>query len=271
MTDQFIKIIGKRPGPKSVILGGVHGNETCGVKALEKLLPNLKIDCGEVWFGFGNPRAIEANTRFVERDLNRMFDDNNLSLSDKDCYEYSRAQFIKQYLDHSSALLDIHASITPSSKPFSICEKNADSIVKYMPVDIIVSGFDRHEPGGTDYYMNKIGGIGVCVECGYLDDPASDRRAEEAIYAFLKARGHIPNDLASRKQKQVEIYELYKTKTNNFKLIKPFSDFEGVEAGQVIGFDEHEPIVAPQDSVILFAKNRTSPGSEAFLLGKHNK
>lgn len=269
MTDEFIKFEGKESGPTSVVIVGVHGDEKCGVIALKNILPDLKIDRGAVWFGFGNPRAIDANQRFVERNLNRMFCDYLLTPEDKNSYEYGRAQFIKTYLSQATALLDIHASPTPKSQPFTICEKNADGIVEFLPVNLRVSGFDKNEPGGTDYYMNKIGGVGICVECGFYNDPASAQRAEEAIITFLKARGHLPNDQVRNKQRQIDIYHLYKTKTSNFKLSRPFSDFEKINKGQLIGIDGGKAITAERDGIILFAQDCITPGSEAFLLGSY--
>lgn len=269
MLEKVIEIIGKEKGPTSIILAGVHGNEKPGIEAFKKVLPNITIEKGTVFFIYGNPRAIKANQRFTEANLNRMFkDETDVTENEKRSYEYSRAQFLKKYLNRADALLDIHASSTPESRPFIICEANAQGIVTSIPIDLVVSGFDNTEPGGTDYYMNKIGKIGVCVECGYSNDPASIEIAEKSILAFLKARGHIPNDIKKQKQSYMEIYELYTTKTGAFVLSKPFADFEEIKNRESIGLDGEETIYAQEDSIILFARNQNKIGQEAFLLGK---
>ncbi|MEI8328188.1 MAG: succinylglutamate desuccinylase/aspartoacylase family protein [Candidatus Taylorbacteria bacterium] len=269
MFENITELIGIENGPTSIILAGVHGNETCGVEALRKILSSLQIEKGRVLFGYGNPHAIETNQRFTETNLNRMFkSEEMLSNKEKTSYEYGRAQFLKKYLNQADALLDIHASTTPGSKPFIICEANADEISKYLPVDIIVSGFDKVEPGGTDYYMNSIGKIGICIECGYLDDPQSVQVAEDAAIAFLKARGHISNDLTPKKQSYICMYDIYLTKTEKFTLSKPFDDFETIERDQIIGTDGDEEVRSLDDSVILFAQNSERIGDEAYLLGK---
>jgi len=267
--EEIIKISGKEKGATSVVLVGVHGDEKCGVEALEKILPTLEIERGTVLFGYGNPRAIEENKRLIEANLNRMFNsDEQLTADDKRSYEYNRAQFLKTYLNKAEALLDIHASRTPTSKPFVICEANAKGIIEYLPVERIVSGFDQIEPGGTDYYMNSIGKIGICIECSFLGNPQSEQIAEESIYAFLKARGHIANDLIPQEQSYIRMYDLYKTKTNKFILAKLFDDFEGISKGQVIGVDGDQEIRAEKAAIILFARNREKVGEEAFLLGE---
>lgn len=269
MYEEIIQITGREKGVTSIILAGVHGDERCGVKALGKIIPNLKIERGRVLFGYGNPRAIETNRRFTEANLNRMFKNDYLISKDKKgSYEYKRAQFLKNYFNQAGALLDIHASFTRNSKPFIICETNAQGIIEYLPTKLVVSGFDKVEPGGTDYYMNSTGKIGICVECGYLGDSTSIKIAEQSISAFLKARGHILNDVVAKKQSYVRIYNLYMTKTNNFTLLRPFYDFEEILMGQVIGIDGGKEVRAEKDSVILFARNREQINSEAFLLGE---
>ena len=91
MKEEFTQLIGEKEGPTSIILAGVHGDEKCGVEAFKKLLPNLQIEKGRVWFGYGNPRAIEENKRFTEANLNRMFKgDEELSKKDKNSYEYKK-------------------------------------------------------------------------------------------------------------------------------------------------------------------------------------
>lgn len=272
MLEKIIKISGKEKGTISIILVGVHGDEKCGVEALEKILPTLEIERGVVLFGYGNPRAIEESKRFIEANLNRMFNsEEQLTANDKQSYEYKRAQFLKNYLNQADALLDIHASSILDSRAFVICEANAAEIVKFFPIDLIVSGFDKVEPGGTDYFMNSRGKIGICLECGYMINPQAIEMAEESIFAFLKARGHIKNDLTSQKQSYLQMFKKYFANTDKFTLLKPFSNFEVVESGQIIGFDGQEEVKAPRRSFILFAHNGTRIGDEVFLLGEEKE
>lgn len=269
MSRDVIKIIGKNRGKTSIILAGVHGNEKCGVIAFKKILPNLNIENGVVYFCYANPKAIKKNVRFTDANLNRMFkNDKLLSTNEKRSYEYNRAQFLKKYLDEADALLDIHASGSPDSIPFIISERNAKKIIEHLPISLSVSGFDNVEPGGTDYYMNSIGKIGICIECGYIADVNSTLIAKKSIDAFLKAQGHIVNNLKPRKLKKISVDTLYSTKTNNFSLSKPFADFEKIKKGQTIGIDGKKIVKAKKDGVILFARNRDKIGSEGFLFGK---
>ncbi len=271
MLEKIYQLEGGKVGPTSIILAGVHGDEICGVEAIKKILPGLKIERGVVLFGYGNPRAIKMDKRYTEVNLNRMFSDNFLSTREKETYEYGRAQFLKKCLDKAEALLDIHASSIPESKAFAICEANAGKIVKFLPIDLVVSGFDEVEPGGTDHYMNSTGKIGICLECGYVKNPESLRVAEKGIVSFLKSRGHLENKLAPQKQSFLRVFKKYLAKTDNFTLAKPFKNFEIVEKKQVIGIDGQEKIKAPKRSLILFAHNGVKIGDEIFLLGEKKK
>ena len=271
MFEEITKIVG-REGTTSIVLVGVHGDEKCGVEALEKILPNLEIERGTVLFGYGNPRAIETNKRYTETNLNRMFnDDELLTAKEKGSYEYRRAQFLKTYLDKTEALLDIHASSIPNTRAVAICEANAKEIVKFFPINLVVSGFDKVEPGGTDYYMNSIGKVGICLECGYMKDPQSAKIAEESIFAFLKARGHMTNNLSPQKQTYVQMFKKYFAKTDKFTLSKSFENFEALEENQLIGIDGQEEVKTSNRSLILFAHNGTKVGDEVFLLGEEKE
>lgn len=269
MFDEVVEIQGKTKGSISMILAGVHGDEKCGVEAFQKILPTLTIEKGRVIFAYGNPRAIVTHQRFTEANLNRMFKrSEDLTVEEKESYEYTRAQVLKTYLEQADALLDLHASSIPKSKRFAICENNAKEIAQCLPVDLLVSGFDRVEPGGTDSYMNTMGKIGICLESGYANDPQSSDIAEESIFAFLKARGHVLNNCTPQKQTYVHMYEKYIAKTNRFILSKPFENFEMVAENQLIGIDGQEEVRATKQCLILFAHNGTNVNDEVFLLGE---
>lgn len=104
-----------------------------------------------------------------------------------------------------------------------------------------------------------------------MKDPQTAKVAEESIFAFLKARGHINNNLIPTKQSYIQMFEKYFTKTDKFTLSKPFENFEMVAENQLIGIDGQEEVKAPKRSQILFAHNGTKIGDEVFLLGEEKE
>lgn len=266
MDGKIRTLKGTKKGPISLVLGGVHGNELCGIEAI-KALATMRIDAGEVMYGIANPRAVEQNVRFIESNLNRMFKPlNEVTEDEKQTYEYLRAQELKPFMNKAEALLDIHASYTPNSQPFLICEPNSLEIAGQLPINRLVSGFGHVEKGGTDGYMADAGKLGLCAECGFKDDLKSHEQALKTLKAFLVARGHIPGRISKPKQHYFHMEKIYITR-RNFTPTKAFDDFEVVPRNGVIGSDGSEVIRVKKETVVLFVRSRKHSGEEAFVSG----
>ncbi|HMR44582.1 MAG TPA: succinylglutamate desuccinylase/aspartoacylase family protein, partial [Saprospiraceae bacterium] len=124
------RIIGKyegtERGPLLVCFGGMHGNETAGVQALELIFKMLemepKVNPGFVFKGkmiglLGNKKALERNMRFIEKDLNRQWE----------------APHIKSVLDTR------HEDLPPEDRELKeILEIVHDEIEAYQPEKMIV-------------------------------------------------------------------------------------------------------------------------------------
>lgn len=254
----------KKPGPTITIIAGTHGDEICGIKAFKKVIPNIQLKKGKVYFILGNLKAIKLNKRQYQSNLNRLYkDDSLIDEKTKQSYEYKRSREIMNYLNDSDALLDIHSAMNKDSTPFTICEKSLINIAKVLPFKTIATGFTAMEPGGTDGYMFSKGKIGICVECGDHVSDLSNFNAIESIYKFLNYFDMV--DIPPTKI--VNVYFIYKTK-NNFKPIKYFKDFEPIKKGSLIGYDGNQKVIAQKDGFILFVVSRNKPNKEAFLLGE---
>lgn len=269
MIEGLTTVRGEKAGRTLTVMAGVHGNEVCGVKAFQAMLPKMEIERGTVHFILGNLQAISNGKRQVDMNMNRAFrPDDLLTEDERQSYERCRALEIMPYLQESDALLDVHSSMTPESTPFIICEPKSFDIARFLPFPIRSHGWDRIEPGGTDYYMNLSGGYGLCVECGYHLDPLASGRAVESIRTFLVLMGVIEGSPPKENfdQRVVHAHDIYFTKVN-FQPTREFADFELLEDGELVGTDGEEKVVAPPGSVIIFCQKRDAPGKEAFVLG----
>ena len=71
------QFIGLRPGPKLIVLGAVHGNETCGTEAIQRTRQEiergvLRVECGILTMvPIANPLAYQLKRRHGDRNLNR--------------------------------------------------------------------------------------------------------------------------------------------------------------------------------------------------------
>lgn len=279
MTTENIKKIpgvqmvleGPLPGRDVLIIAGIHGNEPCGMRAFDEILPTLTIDAGRATFVLGNPKAIELGVRYVDQNLNRLFKpDAMLSDAQKLSYEYARSRELMPLLAEADMVLDIHSSGTVDSTPFAICDRTRIAETCALPFSLLSYGWDVLEPGGTDDFVTGNGGYGVCIECGYHDDVEAVARARTSIYAFLNLAGaiqHVPDCTTVSAQHEIEVLHIHKTNCN-FVPNKFFSDFEPVSSGMVIGTDGEDEVKAPFDGVVIFVRSRQSSGEEAFILGR---
>ena len=120
MKDTAHVIEGKTPGPHTVILGSMHGNERVGAEVVEYLADTLSrseaLIYGRITLILGNPQAYAENKRFTETDLNRQFGSGLAALRKNGSknYEEKRALELLPFLEKADFLLDIHSTIKPS-------------------------------------------------------------------------------------------------------------------------------------------------------------
>ena len=102
---------GLAPGPRLLVLGGVHGNETCGTQAIGQLLHEidsgaLPIERGTVTFvPITNPLAYQLGQRAGQRNLNR----NLAPTAIPQDFEDRIANVLCPLLDAHNVLLDLHS------------------------------------------------------------------------------------------------------------------------------------------------------------------
>ncbi|MDB5888371.1 MAG: succinylglutamate desuccinylase [Rhodocyclales bacterium] len=112
---------GLQPGPKLLVLGAVHGNETCGARGIERIV--AEFDIGDLILARGrvtfvpitNPLAYKLQQRMGDRNLNR-----NLRPTDEPLdYEDRIANVLCPLLAANDVLLDLHSFHTPG-EPFAM-------------------------------------------------------------------------------------------------------------------------------------------------------
>jgi predicted deacylase len=119
MHFHSVSYTGLAPGPRVIILGAVHGNETCGTKAIHRVIEQinyhrLHIQSGSVTFvPVTNPLAYARGQRMGDRNLNRNLYP-NASPSD---FEDHIANWLCPLLAQHDVLLDLHSFHT-QGQPF---------------------------------------------------------------------------------------------------------------------------------------------------------
>lgn len=113
------QIAGLQPGPRLIVLGAVHGNETCGARAIERLVSEL--DCGAITLLRGvlslvpvtNPLAYTLGQRSGERNLNRNLRPSTQAVDNED----RLANVLCPLLASHEVMLDLH-SFSAGDAPF---------------------------------------------------------------------------------------------------------------------------------------------------------
>ena len=102
---------GFHPGPRLLVTGAVHGNETCGTQAITQLMTEidsgeLRIERGSVTFvPVTNPLAYQLKQRVGDRNLNR----NMAPSAIPQDFEGRIANRLCPLLDTHDTLLDLHS------------------------------------------------------------------------------------------------------------------------------------------------------------------
>ncbi len=207
----------KVSGKTIAIIGGIHGNEPAGIQVI-KLLQKIKPLTGQLHLIYGNPEAIKQKVRFTEENLNRAFHNRTGKK-----YEHVRAREIRKVLKTCDAVLDIHSyrSTWGIKKPLIICEEGSIETAKLLGIKTISYNWKQFHKGSTDHYMDKIGKIGICIECGPNENKESYKIGIEVAERFLVIFGIINKKHKPKKIKH-HIVKLKKDPTdeNNKLTIK---------------------------------------------------
>lgn len=196
-------------------MGGIHGNEPAGVKVL-KLLEKIKPVSGTLHLIHGNPRAIAKGERFTEENLNRVFHNTTGKK-----YEHIRGREIRKILKECDALLDIHGyqEIWGITKPLIICEEGSIETAKKLGIRTISYNWKKFHKGSSDHYMDKIGKIGICIECGPNGNKDAYKIGLDVALRFLSHFGII-NKKTKPKKMSHYIVKLEKDPTDKNNKLK---------------------------------------------------
>jgi len=96
---------------KLVIVGGTHGNEWGGIHLCHKWKEqpaHWQAYPFQVQTYLANPKAIGANRRYIEQDLNRSFELADLNNPELTAYEAQRAKVIAHDLQGADFIVDLH-------------------------------------------------------------------------------------------------------------------------------------------------------------------
>lgn len=297
-----------RSGPRLLVLGAVHGNETCGAQALQRAVHWLDqaqdtLTCGTLTIiPITNTKAYALGTREGDRNLNRRLVRNSAPVNHEDRV----AQVLLDLMAQHDVLLDLH-SFRSQSEAFvmlgprnnantleSFCHEHEESELAQAlgPTRMVegwmgayrhycdlmqaqgIDGVDPDAGVGTTEAMRRLGGYGLTLECGNHHDPQA---VEVAWAAFWRTLAHlgmlsapvVPPAWSNRVFDVLKLHDVLVRTHEHDRLVRTWGAFESYESGTPLVIRHDGVEVRTQtDGRIVFPSSEVEIGEEWFYLAQ---
>lgn len=228
--------------PEIAVVAGVHGDEPCGVRAVERLLDERPTVKRPVKLIVANEEALERQVRFVDEDLNRAFPGS----PDAQTHEGRLAAELVAELD-GCLTFSMH-STQSHADPFAIVNgvsETAKEIVPQLPVSAMVETSNFAE-GRLFSAVDT-----VEVECGLQGSETAAQNADRLTRAFLTAVGALPGDTVRRdlpvyrltdviRKGQADTYEVF---VDNFTEVEAGDPFAAADGNEQVADEAFYPVL----------------------------
>lgn len=170
--------------PELAVIGGVHGDEPCGINAVERLLADPPELAQAVKFIIVNEEAIAADQRYLEVDLNRAFPGD----PDAPTHESRLAARLTEELQ-GCLTFSMHSTQSYEGTFALINEpdQRVTPVLKHLSVDAVVDVGSHSDGRLFDAVPTTIE-----VECGYQGSEQATENASRLLREFLGATGALP-------------------------------------------------------------------------------
>lgn len=285
-------------GPVLVIFAGIHGNELAGIYACQRVATRLskmtgRIN-GSIYMISGNRQAIKKGFRYINRDLNRIWNEVTAGEPDYDGGEDPEWEEGGEILQVINAIInryentereiyftDLHTT-SAESCAFILFNDTLENRrnASFFPVPQIL-GIEETIRGTLLSFINDLGYPAIGFEAGEHNDPLSKKRTEAFLWLYL----HLLK-ITSLKLPDLQMYEeilqtlpdvrdVYYEITYHhfvddaleFKMKKGYRNFKPVQKGELLAYENQKPVYAPVSGRI-FMPLYQSRGKDGFFILK---
>jgi succinylglutamate desuccinylase len=285
-------------GPLIIVFAAMHGNEMAGVLALQRLGlllkaeqnedPNFRFE-GHIVGYLGNISAYQAQKRYIDADLNRLWGDtlpHPFPLN-----EIRQLRAIKKLINTQIAqnnhtdvvILDLHTT-SADGGIFSIAldgkleQKITTALLAPTVKGLLhgISGTLLHYIKELTFPQKRI--AGVAFEAGQHDDPNSIDRAVAGMILTLRVLQCIDPQCIEQKHtdllktyseglpKSVTLVYAHKIAPNSGFVMRPgYRNFEAIAHGEHLADDIHGPIRSTINGILLMPLYQKQ-GSDGFFV-----
>lgn len=287
------------PGPQVMVTGGVHGNEPAGIVAVQRVLAALEVKNaplrGSLTGVAGNRAGLARGARYLTRDLNRrwVLDDMVALLSRDPAKDTPEDREQRELLQLFAPLLaaateplvfiDLH-STSGDGAPFScMADVIRNRKIAFSLGVPVVLGLEEVIDGSMLGFLCDLGHIGVAIEGGQHDDPATADNHESAIWIALVAAGcldaaDVP-DLADHQRRLREVTRglppvieirhrhVVHDADEPFTMLPGFANFQPVGDAQVVASDSHGDVRTPEAALMMLPRYQPQ-GEDGYFLAR---
>jgi len=290
------------PGPLLIVVGGLHGNEPGGVHAARNVLAALEERGtplrGRVVALAGNLAALRAGKRYVDQDLNRIWNEEALGRAARGEPRTSEEGELRGILAALAvymqggagpdgvpkrvALLDLH-STSAAGAPFSVTADTVQNrhLSLAFPVPVLL-GLEERLDGTLLSHFSEMGHVAVCLEGGQNEAPSTVLHHEAAIWIALVASGLVRradapdldglrarlSDAASGLPRVVEVRHRHEIPAGgDFRMDPGHANFDWVERGEGLASSDGTRVTTPTTGLLLMPRYQ-GQGNDGFFVGR---
>ena len=288
--------MGNGNGPVLIFFGGIHGNERFGMAALSDVFQEMSKSGlelnGKAYAFSGNIGALVSGQRYLEKDLNRMWMDDQIQKivseqingeSTKDEREmvelFEEISYVLQNEKGPFMFFDLHTT-SASSPPFILIN---DTLVNRQMAESyphrIILGIEEYLDGPLLSYINDQGYISLGFEAGQHDDVKSFELHRKFIMQTFLVTGFLKHNRLlkelihdERKNKYAhtffEVKHCYRVNPEeSFKMDPGYLNFSPVRRGQIVAKNKYG-VIQVKERGYLFMPLYQTKGGEGFYLIK---
>lgn len=233
-------VLGPGDDAEVAIIGGIHGDEPSGVRAVRRVIeanPDLE---RPVELVVANPPAVASHRRFLDADMNRVFP------GDPDSPDRERrlAAELLHEVNDCGVVLSLHSTHS-YDQPIAFVSRsraNAQGIATNLPVSHVVDPTPCVE-GSLPTEASV-----VSIEAGRTLTEEATENASEIVEAFLRAVDALPGEPASADQAFYTMTEAVSKRPDvEYDLL--VENFEFVDGGDPVARGDDEEFVAEESFV----------------------
>jgi len=270
------------PRPWVAVVGALHGNEPCGLRAIERLREEaeagtLPLRRGTVVLVHGNPDATRRNRRYSEggADLNRLFDFEFESRLRREQWasEHERAIALRPVFESVDAAIDLHSATEPTPA-FVITTSVPQSAELGRAIGLrhVTRGWeDLNILSGKVFLalLTKRGKPSVAVECGQHEQAEANQTAYKAASRFLIALDLLDGDLVTQTEVQLlDVIRALRKPSPEFRFARHLEGLELLSKGTIIGSDGDITVSVSEDRYALLPNDQVPVGIDMLYLAK---